>query len=359
MTYLEFKGVSKIFYDNDDHENYAVNKADLLVDKGELVVFVGPSGCGKSTLLRMIAGLEDIDEGEIILDDIVVNEVEVSKREVAMVFQDYALYPHMTVDKNLSFGLENTKIKQAEIDEKVDYALNVLELGTLKERLPKQLSGGQRQRVALGRALVKNPKVFLLDEPLSNLDARLRVQTRKLISDLHKQLQATMIYVTHDQIEAMTLGDKIVVMNHGVIQQVGTPEEIYQEPSNTFVANFIGTPSMNLLHSQLSPSGSVQIGETVIPLPTELVEKAKAFVGKEVIVGIRPEDITLIDQEEGLKPELVEYLGSENIVYFNTPQGELVVKSNVSQRLDSEVSYQLIFNSEKIYLFNSQSGIRI
>ncbi|MGO4938180.1 ABC transporter ATP-binding protein [Fundicoccus sp. Sow4_H7] len=359
MTYLEFKGVSKIFYDNQDNENYAVNAANLSVDKGELVVFVGPSGCGKSTLLRMIAGLEEIDEGEIVLDGKVINEVEVSKREIAMVFQDYALYPHMSVAENLSFGLENTKLKQAVINEKIEYSLDVLELGNLKGRLPKQLSGGQRQRVALGRALVKNPKVFLLDEPLSNLDARLRVQTRKLISDLHKRLDATMIYVTHDQIEAMTLGDKIVVMNQGVIQQVGTPEEIYQDPSNTFVANFIGTPSMNLLRCQLNSDATVQIDDAIIQIPETLATKAKDFLGKEVIVGIRPEDILLVEQENGLEPELIEYLGSENIIYFNTPQGELVVKSNVSNRLDREKSYRLQFNSEKLYLFISENGIRI
>lgn len=359
MAYLEFKEISKIYFDNKDNETYAVKDANFTVEQGELVVFVGPSGCGKSTLLRMIAGLEDISQGEMVLDDTIINEVEVSKREIAMVFQDYALYPHMTVEKNLAFGLENVKMQTSDIDEKVDYALNDLELGNLKERLPKQLSGGQRQRVALGRALVKNPKLFLLDEPLSNLDARLRVQTRKLISDLHRKLKATMIYVTHDQIEAMTLGDKIVVMDKGVIQQIGTPEEIYQEPNNTFVANFIGTPSMNLMNCTLSVSGTLQLGEIELQLPPQLIERASNYKGKGVVVGIRPEEIELSINPVGLEPELVEYLGSENLVYFNTPQGELVVKKNLSSRLNLETNYQLKFNSEKIYLFDTQSGNRI
>lgn len=359
MAYLEFKNISKVYFDNRDTENYAVRQANFTVEEGELVVFVGPSGCGKSTLLRMIAGLEDISEGEIILDERVINEVEVSKREIAMVFQDYALYPHMSVGDNLGFGLENSKMKKNDIEEKIDQSLNVLELGDLKERLPKQLSGGQRQRVALGRALVKNPKLFLLDEPLSNLDARLRVQTRKLISDLHNKLQATMIYVTHDQIEAMTLGDKIVVMNRGVIQQIGTPEEIYREPKNTFVANFIGTPSMNLMKSNFNESGSIELGNAEIQLPNNVLERTKDYYGEEVIVGIRPEEIELSIDRAGLKPALIEYLGSENLLYFDTPQGELIVKVHKSSKLQIDNNYQLKFNPEKLYIFDKQNGSRI
>lgn len=355
MAYLEFHNVSKIFEESNGSKTTAVKKANFSVEEGELVVFVGPSGCGKSTLLRMIAGLEEISDGEIILDDLILNDLEVKDRGIAMVFQDYALYPHMTVSENLSFGLENIHLPKPQQKEKIEKSLSMLELTALAERLPKALSGGQRQRVALGRALVKEPKLFLLDEPLSNLDARLRVQTRKLISELHKKLKATMIYVTHDQVEAMTLGDKIVVMNQGEIQQVGTPEEIYQNPNNTFVASFIGTPSMNLIHLDLTQP----LSEPFIQIEEEIKNIGHKNKLKEVVVGIRPEAIKLEINSEGLLPEMVEYLGSENLVYFKLSNDEIIVKESIAKRLDQEINYQLILDQESIYFFDSQSGLRI
>ena len=273
MAYLEFKNIVKE-YEGDHVTNRAVNEADFSIEKGEFVVFVGPSGCGKSTFLRMVAGLEEISGGEMILDGEIINDVEVKDRDVSMVFQDYSLYPHMTVRENLSFGLENQKVKKDVINNKIKDVIKILEMDTLEKRYPKQLSGGQRQRVALGRAMMKEPKVFLLDEPLSNLDSRLRVNTRKMIADLHKRLNSTMIYVTHDQIEAMTLGDRIVVMNKGVIQQIDSPENVYLNPQNTFVANFIGTPSMNLLNAVISEKGDIIVSDAVF----ELSEKAKQRV---------------------------------------------------------------------------------
>lgn len=355
MAYLQFHNVSKIFEESNGSKTTAVKEADFSVEAGELVVFVGPSGCGKSTLLRMIAGLEEISKGKIILENLVLNDLEVKDRGIAMVFQDYALYPHMTVSENLSFGLENIHLPKQQQREKVENSLSMLELTDLAERFPRALSGGQRQRVALGRALVKEPKLFLLDEPLSNLDARLRVQTRKLISELHKKLKATMIYVTHDQVEAMTLGDKIVVMNQGKIQQVGTPEEIYQNPKNTFVASFIGTPSMNLIQLDLNQP----LTEPFIQIEEEIKNICDKNKLKEVVVGIRPEAIKLEINSEGLLPEMVEYLGSENLVYFKLANGEIIVKESIAKRLHSEIKYQLILDQENVYFFDSQSGLRI
>ena len=361
MSYLTFNNVSKI-YTNDQSQSkqYAVNKANFTIDKGELVVFVGPSGCGKSTFLRMIAGLEDISEGGISLDGQIINDIEVSQREIAMVFQDYALYPHMTVKENLSFGLENQKKNKQDILDRVKHSEEILELESLDNRFPKQLSGGQRQRVALGRALVKEPKVFLLDEPLSNLDAKLRVQTRKMIASLHKELNATMIYVTHDQVEAMTLGDKIVVMNQGVIQQISTPEELYFDPQNAFVANFIGTPSMNLIKTPLLDDCSVNIGPYSISLE-RYKQTISDLIGEEVIVGIRPEDIAITPHEDSLsgRANHIEFLGSENLLYFTFDQGEIIVKLQEAKKLDPSVPYRLHFDPQTIYLFNSQDQTRI
>lgn len=359
MAYLEVKAVTKSFDNPNGLTSQAIKMADFSINEGELVVFVGPSGCGKSTLLRMIAGLETITSGEIVLQGQVINDLEVSQRQIAMVFQDYALYPHMSVKENLTFGLENQKINSQVIEEKVSQVLDELELNEFASRLPKALSGGQRQRVALARALVKNPKVYLLDEPLSNLDARLRVQTRKLIAQLHERLHATMIYVTHDQIEAMTLGDRIVVMDQGIIQQIASPEEIYTQPANTFVARFMGTPSMNLLSVDLDNPSTACLEEVKELIHQKLEQAGIQEPLKEVIVGIRPEAIQILPASQGLEPELVEYLGAENLVYFKLHEGELIVKVGVSQKIDRSQVYEIKIDPESIYLFDQQNGLRI
>lgn len=359
MSYLQFKNIAKQYTNEMNQESYAVKNASFEIEKGELVVFVGPSGCGKSTFLRMIAGLEEISSGEMIIDGTTVNEIEVKKRDIAMVFQDYALYPHMTVKQNLAFGLENQRVPKKKITEKVAHACSVLELTHLEDRLPKQLSGGQRQRVALGRALVKDPKVFLLDEPLSNLDAKLRVQTRKMIAALHKQIQATMIYVTHDQVEAMTLGDRIVVMKDGEIQQIDTPENLYKAPKNTFVASFIGTPPMNLLKIHLDNLNQIILANQTLKLPATYQRALTSYQGKEVILGFRPEDVSIeptSEEANGIKPNLIEFLGAENLVYFELPEGEIIVRKIVSTKLSENDCYEMKLEVNKIHLFDCETG---
>lgn len=362
MAYLEFRNLVKVYDDSKKGKFYAVKNSNIEVEKGELVVFVGPSGCGKSTSLRMLAGLEDPTSGEIIIDGQVVNDMVPKERDIAMVFQDYALYPHMKVKENLSFGLSNMRVDKKEITKRVEMASNMLELSELLDRLPKQLSGGQRQRVALGRALVREPKVFLLDEPLSNLDAKLRVQTRKQIAELHEKLNATMIYVTHDQIEAMTLGDKIVVMNKGEVQQIAGPETLYNYPANVFVAGFIGTPPMNLLNAILIDENTVEIGGLKISMPEKTLNKCKEYIGKRVILGIRPEHITINDNGNtvySIKPNIIEFLGSENLLYFNIGEQELIAKVNVQNKMNEDRIYDIGFILEKINLFDADTKERI
>ncbi|MCO7124240.1 sn-glycerol-3-phosphate ABC transporter ATP-binding protein UgpC [Sporolactobacillus shoreicorticis] len=359
MSFLTFKHVSKQYVDGKNNQGYAVRNANFSINKGELVVFVGPSGCGKSTFLRMLAGLEEITSGEIILEEQSLNDVDVKMRDIAMVFQDYALYPHMSVEENLSFGLKNQRKPKQTIMQKVDMACSLLDLSDFRKRMPKQLSGGQRQRVALGRAIVKEPKVFLLDEPLSNLDAKLRVQTRKMIADLHNRLKATMIYVTHDQTEAMTLADKIVVMNKGIIQQIDTPERIYLYPSNLFVAGFIGSPPMNLLRVKIKNSQSFKLSEFNVQVPDDYQVLLQPYVGKEVILGIRPEYIQLSELttgESGIKPNLIEFLGSENLIYFMLEEGELIVKKNLSSKMSPSTNYGLKIKRENMHFFDPISG---
>ena len=295
MAKVELKGIGKIY----DGNVRAVSNSNITIEDKKFCVFVGPSGCGKSTTLRMVAGLEDISEGELYIDGELMNDVPPKDRNIAMVFQNYALYPHMSVFDNMAFGLKIRKIDKAEIKRRVDEAAKILDLTQYLDRKPKALSGGQRQRVAVGRAIVRNPKVFLFDEPLSNLDAKLRVQMRAEISDLHNRLQATMIYVTHDQIEAMTMGDMIVVMKGcgeegGKIQQIGAPLDLYNHPINKFVAGFIGTPPMNFLSVKIvEKNGTIVADEGSFEIePTEEQKKSlKAYVGKEVFFGIRPEDL--------------------------------------------------------------------
>jgi multiple sugar transport system ATP-binding protein len=332
MASVIFEHVSKR-YDG----TVAVDDLNLQIAHGEFLVLVGPSGCGKTTALRMIAGLEEITEGRLLIGDRVVNNLAPVQRDVAMVFQSYALYPHMTVFDNLAFGLRNKKIPKHEIETRVQRAAEILDLGVLLKRKPKQLSGGQRQRVALGRAIVREPSVFLMDEPLSNLDAKLRVATRAEILKLHQRVGTTTVYVTHDQVEAMTMGDRIVVMNHGVLQQIGSPEDLYTKPANLFVAGFIGSPAMNLV-----PASVVGVSDT----------------GK--IAGFRPEHVHL---GNGLPDaihfdghvEVVEYLGDEQIAHIALDGAEVVAKLPVEDRLSGGIVTTFTVPREKLHLFDAET----
>ena len=337
MANIEFKNIEKSF-----GKNKVINNFNIKINDGEFIVLVGPSGCGKSTLLRMISGLESIDKGEIHLDNKIINNLIPSKRGIAMVFQSYALYPHMNVYENMSFGLKTEKLEKNEIDKKVKDAAKTLQIEDLLERKPRQLSGGQRQRVAIGRAITRNPKLFLFDEPLSNLDAALRSEMRVEISKLHKQLNTNMIYVTHDQIEAMTLADKIVILNNGNVEQVGTPDEIYNNPSNIFVAEFIGVPKMNILKNGIE----------------SLLKNLN--LKPETYLGIRPEHILANGNGEiklDIKVDLIENLGFEKIIYATFKGQELRIKTsdNISQNLK-----QISFSKNKIFLFdNNKKRYRI
>src|SRR6056300_284155 len=324
-----------------------VHGVDLDIKSGEFVVFVGPSGCGKSTLLRMIAGLEEINDGEISIGGEVVNDVIAAERGVAMVFQSYALYPHMTVFENMAFGLKMAKVPKEQIQKRVNRAADILQINSYFDRLPKQLSGGQRQRVAIGRAIVRDPKVFLFDEPLSNLDAALRVQTRIEIAKLHSQLTATMIYVTHDQVEAMTLADRIVVLNQGVIEQVGTPIELYSSPKNQFVAEFIGSPKMNIIDLEKDSDHSLKNINT----PSQTSK-----------VGIRPEHLFVTPESETkLKGNVrhIENLGEHLLCYINIGgDNEITAKLDVSSSASLNQDINLGWVSENTHFFNS-TGISI
>ncbi len=331
---------------------------DLDIQDGEFVVFVGPSGCGKSTLLRQIAGLDKASSGEIRIDGKLVNDVPAADRGLAMVFQSYALYPHMTVRQNLAFGLENTRTSKAEIEERIAEAARMLEIGDYLHRRPGQLSGGQRQRVAIGRAIVRHPTAFLLDEPLSNLDAELRISMRAELSALHARLKATMIYVTHDQIEAMTLADRIVVLRGGYIEQVGTPLELYNIPANKFVAGFIGAPSMNFMPGTITAIGDgattvTILGEDKLTIPRQ-AEGVKA--GDSVTVGVRPQHIRLANEGEPsitTQVELVEALGSETVVHAKIATGELLLAVLPGQKpLKKGDTVHLAFDAEDLHLFD-------
>ena len=340
MSTVTLKHVYKV-YENADkkaakNQKPAVSDFCMEIQDKEFIVFVGPSGCGKSTTLRMIAGLEEITDGEIWIDDTLVNDVAPKDRDIAMVFQNYALYPHMTVYDNMAFGLKLRKIKdpvtgqlrkytKKEIDEKVQRAAKILAIEEYLNRKPKALSGGQRQRVALGRTIVRNPKVFLLDEPLSNLDAKLRAAMRSEIIKLHDQLGATFIYVTHDQVEAMTMGTRIVVMKDGFVQQIGAPQELYDHPINTFVAGFIGTPQMNFFDGRIAPDGTITFANNqTIKLSKEALanfDADKIGTGLDIVMGIRPGDLKVLDEENDMsvtaRVEVIEALGNETIIYAN------------------------------------------
>ena len=331
MGAIGLSGVRKVFPDG----TVAVNDVDLEIDDGEFVVFVGPSGCGKTTLLRLISGLESITSGQIRFDGQVINEVSPRERNMAMVFQNYALYPHMTVRQNIAFALRVRKFRQSEIDERVNEAARILDLGQLLDRKPKQLSGGQRQRVAMGRAIVRHPGAFLLDEPLSNLDAKLRVQLRAELRRLHARLGVTTIHVTHDQVEAMTLGDRVALFSHGSLQQYDTPQALYRRPANIFVAGFIGSPAMNFLEATLARSGAgsaVSVGDTQLALQ-QSPAAARASAGDKVLLGIRPEHLGWRRAEEGApgalqaRVELTELIEPEAHVSVSLADPSIVVRT--------------------------------
>ena len=368
MASLSLKGIQKI-YPNGFH---AVKDFNLDIEDKEFIIFVGPSGCGKSTTLRMIAGLEDISGGTLEIDGKVMNDVEPKDRDIAMVFQNYALYPHMTVYDNMAFGLKLRKVPKDEIDRKVKEAARILDLEKLLDRKPKALSGGQRQRVAMGRAIVRNPKVFLMDEPLSNLDAKLRVQMRIEISKIHQRLGATIIYVTHDQTEAMTLGTRIVVMKDGVVQQVDTPQHLYEQPGNLFVAGFMGSPQMNFLDAQIAEKGGdliAKVGEydIVIPAAKAKVLKDGGYVGKTVVLGIRPEDIhdsqMFIEASPSVPMtstvKVYELLGAEVFLYFDVNGTQ--VTARVDPRTNSKTgdTIKFAFDMEKSHFFDKETELTI
>ncbi len=361
MSFVEFKGICKKYPGADRN---TVDNFNLNIEEKEFIAFVGPSGCGKSTTLRMVAGFEEITGGELFIDGKKVNEVPPKDRGIAMVFQNYALYPHMTVEKNIAYGLKNMKVPDDEIKRKVDWAVKILGLEEYRQRKPKNLSGGQRQRVALGRAIVKNQKVFLMDEPLSNLDAKLRVSMRTEISKLHRELGATTIYVTHDQVEAMTMADRIVIMKDGIVQQVGKPMELYDHPVNKFVAGFIGSPQMNFFDIKLNGNVAVFKDGKTIQLLDSVIKKLNGKQG-DMILGIRGEDLKVdaqnIDLYSNTKQEAIitdtEVMGNENNLYFEfggTQAVARVSKYEVSQIGDK---LEFVFMPSRIHFFDKETGV--
>jgi multiple sugar transport system ATP-binding protein len=380
LAAIEFQEVSKVYPDG----TRAVDSLELMIDDDEFMVFVGPSGCGKTTALRMVAGLEEISDGTILIGGRVVNEDSPKDRDIAMVFQNYALYPHMTVAQNLAFGLKLRGAGKSEIRRRVDIAAATLGLEDYLERKPGALSGGQRQRVAMGRAIVREPRAFLMDEPLSNLDAQLRVQVRAEIQKLQRTLGVTTIYVTHDQTEAMTMGDRIAVMRHGTLQQVDRPERVYQRPANRFVAGFIGSPAMNMVSGRLSRANgnlTVSVGGNSFPIDDEMIAERPSLrrhEGKDVILGIRPEDFEDATFVPGAPPErtisavvtLREALGSEVLVHFPLAADELVeplgaTSSTLIARVDPQTTaregepLRLVVDTRRLHFFEPESGLAI
>ena len=347
MSKIVIKNLEKSFGDNK-----VINNFNIDIEDGEFIVLVGPSGCGKSTLLRMISGLENVDQGEIFLDTKLINNLIPSKREIAMVFQSYALYPHMNVFENMSFGLKMEKITKNEIHEKVNNAAAILQIQDLLKRKPKQLSGGQRQRVAIGRAITRNPKVFLFDEPLSNLDAALRSEMRVEISKLHKKLNSNIIYVTHDQVEAMTLADKIIVLNRGNIEQFGTPDQIYTNPNNIFVAEFIGSPKMNIIKIK---KRHIINSNTLDLFDNKIIFENYKFK-EEMYLGIRPEHISLKNKYEiqvKVKVDLIENLGFEKIIYTNGADKQIIIRT--SENIN-EQPLNIYFSKDKVIFFDKDKN---
>jgi multiple sugar transport system ATP-binding protein len=389
---VTLEDVSKVY----GEDVVAVQDMSLDIEDGEFVVFVGPSGCGKSTALRMIAGLEDVTHGKVFIGDNLVNDLPPRERDVAMVFQNYALYPHMNVRDNMGFALKLKKMNRDEIDRRVEEAARVLSIERFLDRKPKALSGGQRQRVALGRAIVREPNAFLMDEPLSNLDAKLRVQMRTEISKLHNRIGTTTIYVTHDQTEAMTMADRIVLLRDGVVQQVATPQEMYDNPKNVFVAGFVGSPAMNFVRARLEKENgglAAVFGDVRVSLPSEIVRRARdveRFTGREVILGIRPEDLEdagLVENAPGsstleIEPQVIESMGSEKYVYFSLDRGlaartpslevderiggdddpsEELLVARVSPESEARRGHaaRLVVDSSKVHLFDPETEASI
>jgi multiple sugar transport system ATP-binding protein len=365
MADVKLEHVYKVY----DGDVTAVKDFNLDIKDKEFIVFVGPSGCGKSTTLRMVAGLEEITKGDLIIDGERMNDVIPKDRDIAMVFQNYALYPHMNVYDNMAFGLKLRKINKQEIDERVRNAAKILGLEEFLKRKPKALSGGQRQRVALGRAIVRDAKVFLMDEPLSNLDAKLRVQMRAEIQKLHQRLQTTTIYVTHDQTEAMTMATRLVVMKDGVIQQVGSPKEVYDFPENVFVGGFIGSPSMNFLTGVLTEDGFFQMDEARLKIPEGKLKtlKDQLTVGKEVILGIRPEDIhdeplfieSSPDTKINANIEVAEMMGSEIILYTKLSDQEVIARVDSRSDVRGGDTIELAIDMNKAHFFDKETENRI
>lgn len=364
LAELKLKNVTKIY----DKEVLAVDNFSLDIHDKDFLVLVGPSGCGKSTALRMVAGLEEITDGELYIDDVLMNDVAPKDRDIAMVFQNYALYPHMNVYDNMAFGLKLRKFKKDEIERRVQDAAKILGLEGYLDRKPKALSGGQRQRVALGRAIVRDAKVFLMDEPLSNLDAKLRVQMRAEIQKLHQRLQTTTIYVTHDQTEAMTMATRLVVMRDGVIQQVGKPKEVYDYPDNIFVGGFIGSPAMNFLNGGIEGSKFI-MGDVEIEIPEGKLKVLhdNGYNGKEVVLGIRPEDIhdepVFIDSSPGTKItstiDVAELMGAETILYSKVNGQEFVSRIDSRTDISGGEQIDLAFNLNKAHFFDVETEKRI
>ncbi|MBU1064514.1 sn-glycerol-3-phosphate ABC transporter ATP-binding protein UgpC [bacterium] len=363
MTHIELKNITKGF----DSNKPVIENLNLTVNDGEFLVLVGPSGCGKSTTLRLIAGLETAGSGDISIAGKLVNNIPPKDRDISMVFQNYALYPHMSVYDNMAFGLKLRKYSKDKIRERVNEAANILEITNLLDRKPKQLSGGQRQRVALGRAIVRKPQVFLFDEPLSNLDAKLRVQMRAEIKKLHKQLKTTMVYVTHDQVEAMTMGSRIAVMKDGVIHQLDTPLNIFNEPADLFVAGFIGSPAMNFIATKVSDDNTLYSEDTKItlPIPQKYQSQLNNQIDKEIVVGIRPDGLAIHSESQKdykftANLELVEPLGNETILYLSKgPQSLTCISKQYDPQSYDENSIELFVNPAMIHLFDSSSTKRI
>lgn len=364
MASLSLKNITKIY----PNGFCAVKDFNLEIKDKEFIIFVGPSGCGKSTTLRMIAGLEEISSGELYIGDKLVNDVEPKDRDIAMVFQNYALYPHMTVYDNMAFGLKLRKVPKAEQERLVKKAAKILDLEALLDRKPKALSGGQRQRVAMGRAIVRDPKVFLMDEPLSNLDAKLRVQMRVEIAKIHKDLGATIIYVTHDQTEAMTLGTRIVVMKDGVVQQVDSPKNLYDKPVNLFVAGFMGSPQMNFIDAEVEKvDGTIKLhigqARTYITVPAEQASKLEEYIGKTVVMGIRPEDIH--DEESFIEMsadssfkttiKIYELLGAEVYLYFDLEGFECTARVNARTTARPGDEVTMAMDLTKLHIFDKDT----
>ncbi len=350
MAQVEIRGVGKSFGAVRVLEDVNVNIAN-----GEFVVLVGPSGCGKSTLLRMVAGLEPVTNGLVLIGDKVVNNLPPAKRDIAMVFQSYALYPHKTVAQNMAFSLKLRNMDQATIDERMNKAADILDLKPYLDRYPRQLSGGQRQRVAMGRAIVRDPQVFLFDEPLSNLDAKLRVQMRTEIKELHQRLKTTTIYVTHDQVEAMTMADKIVVMQAGKVEQIGAPLELFDRPANVFVASFIGSPSMNILKGKVVAGGKVQIGNITVPFGKDI----KVPAGQDVLYGVRPEHLELAKDGFPAVISVVEPTGSETMVFLRNGDTELVALFRERHSFKPGDTLHLRPRLDVVHLFDPATGRRL